>query len=106
MNAKKLMQAGLFATLGLFGSLPSLAYAVSCGDTLGPGGTIVVDQSLACTSSSTPTALTIVGLVTVDFQNHAVNCFGFPGSPPGNGLLNQTTEHSYTLQCNCTELSF
>lgn len=58
---------GAMAMLAASGS----AHAISCGDTLGPGGSLVLSEDLVCGTSP---ALTIEGMVDVDLQGHTVAC--------------------------------
>ena len=50
---------------------PSFAYAIACGDTLGPGGSEALDGSLACDISP---ALTIVGPFTLNLHGFTISC--------------------------------
>ncbi len=52
--------------------LPGLAYAISCGDTIFPGESVVLDSDLIdCTESP---ALTIVGRADVDLNDKSISC--------------------------------
>jgi hypothetical protein len=59
------------------------AVTLSCGDTVGPGATIVVDADLnGCTGAGTA-ALTVVGPVTLDLNGHELRCAAIN---PADGL--------------------
>jgi parallel beta-helix repeat protein len=49
------------------------AAAVQCGDTVGPGGTVVLDQDLVACPTGRP-ALTVVGPVTLDLGSRRISC--------------------------------
>lgn len=49
------------------------AHAISCGDTLGPGGSFKLDVDLVDCPRDAP-ALTIVGPVRVNMAGHSVSC--------------------------------
>jgi hypothetical protein len=77
MNAKKWLKAALLALLcGAATLTPMLrgdALAISCGDTLGPGGSYVLDADVMnCPAESV--GLHIVGPVDVDLNGHTVAC--------------------------------
>jgi parallel beta-helix repeat protein len=72
---------GLCALAGL--GWPGLADAISCGDTLGPGGSEALDGDLACDVSP---ALTIVGPMTFDLNGFAIFCVGGSGGLSGTGI--------------------
>ena len=54
--------------------LPASARAIECGDVVGPGGKIALDQDLSgCAGAGTP-ALTVVGPVTLDLAGYQIRC--------------------------------
>ena len=53
--------------------LPGLAQAIDCGNTLGPGGSAVLDGDLACDVSP---ALTIVGPFNFNLHGFTISCVG------------------------------
>ena len=65
--------AGLASGLGALTILgwPSFAYAIACGDTLGPGGSEALDGPLGCDISP---ALTIVGPFTLNLHGFTISC--------------------------------
>jgi len=60
----------LFSML-LMVSLNNLAEAVSCGDTIGPGGTFTLTSNLNCSDNP---ALTVGGPVIIDLNGYIVEC--------------------------------
>ena len=63
---------GLVAVVALTGLfVASSAEAVSCGDTLGPGGTVTLTSDVGPCVNNT---LTVTGPVTVDLAGHTVSC--------------------------------
>lgn len=81
MNVKQLRTATLTALLASVTLVfsPSNAHAISCGDTLGPGGHHVLTQDLLnCTSN----ALFIEGPTSVDLAGHTISCV----NPSSSGL--------------------
>src|SRR5262249_28789156 len=75
MNAKHLVKITLVALLTsvAFTLSHGTAQAVSCGDTLGPGGTFTLTTNLNCSIPGNY-ALHIVGPVTVDLKGHTLTC--------------------------------
>ncbi|MBI4588421.1 MAG: hypothetical protein HY725_06250 [Candidatus Rokubacteria bacterium] len=69
-----LVLTGLF-TLGLLGSPVPVAEAghISCGDTLGPGGSFVLDSNVGPCGPTGP-ALRVVGPVQFDLNGFTVSC--------------------------------
>ena len=51
------------------------AFALSCGDTVGPGGHVTLDTNIGPCAGPEP-ALTVVGPVTLDMRNHRISCAG------------------------------
>src|SRR5262245_11809250 len=77
MNTKKWLKTTLLALLcGASILTPTLrgdALAISCGDTLGPGGSYVLDADLLnCPAEAV--ALNVIGPVDVDLNGHTVAC--------------------------------
>jgi hypothetical protein len=62
---------------------PTLAYAINCGDTLGPGGSAALDGPLACVESP---ALKIEGPFTLDLKGFTVSCVAQDGGLTGTGI--------------------
>lgn len=62
--------ASLALALAVLAASPATAQ-IACGDTLGPGGSFVLQGDLSC---ATPRALTLVGPVKVDLGNHTITC--------------------------------
>jgi len=69
-----LVLAVLAAAVGLFGGLLGAgpAWAVSCGDTIGPGGTVVLTGNLE--PCATDPAVTVVGPVTFNLAGFTISC--------------------------------
>jgi len=76
--------APVFALLALV-SVSSESATISCGDTLGPGGVISIDNSIdGCSTASGSPALTLIGPVEVDLRGNRVAC---DASAPPVGIL-------------------
>lgn len=52
----------------------SPAYAIECGDTLGPGGQFKLNQDLECDNAVHPIALTILDGARLSMGNHTITC--------------------------------
>jgi parallel beta-helix repeat protein len=87
MKATQLMKAGLLALWTSASALwltPANAFAISCGDTVGPGGMVILDADLS--GCSTSAAITLVGPVTLDLNGHTISCIN-TNDPYRSGIL-------------------
>jgi copper-binding protein NosD len=88
MNAKHFVKATLIALLTSvsFTLSHGTAQAISCGDTLGPGGSYTLSTDLNCSNDF---ALYVIGPVTVDLNGHALRCTDFAGGVEVSGTSAQ-----------------
>ena len=72
-NPGRVLAARVASGLGALTMLatPGVAYAIACGDTLGPGGAAALADDLVCDASP---ALTIVGPFALNLNKFTISC--------------------------------
>ena len=67
----------LLGAIGILAGGLTSAHAISCGDTLGPGGSFQLQEDLDCSSPLIPNALTVKDGAILDLNGHIVTCGRF-----------------------------